>query len=261
MSRIHPSAVVDPGAQIDSSVEIGPYAVVGPDVSLSADVVLKPHAYVTGRTEVGEGSVIYSFASVGEIPQDQKYRGEPTRLVIGERTQIREHATVSLGTAQGGGLTTIGDDCLLMIGTHVGHDCLIGNHVIISNGTGLAGHVIVEDHAYLAALAGVHQFVRIGASAMLGGMSALVQDLAPYARAVGNYAKLVGLNRINLERREFSKETISAIEQAYRIIFRSSMLPQDAFAQVRSQFPESAEAEHMVAFLEKSERGFCRTLR
>lgn len=261
MSRIHRTAVIDPAAQVDPSVEIGPYAVVGPEVCLAADVVLKAHAHLTGRTEVGEGSVIYSFASVGEIPQDLKYRGEPTRLVIGARTQIREHATLSPGTAQGGGLTTVGSDSLLMIGSHVGHDCQVGSHVIISNGTSLAGHVLVEDHAYLAGLAGVHQFVRIGESAMVAGMSAVLQDVAPYTTAIGNYAKLMGLNRVNLERRGFSKEQILAIERAYRLIFRSSKLPQEAFAEVRSSLPESLEAEHMVAFLEKSERGFCRTLR
>lgn len=261
MSRIHPAAVVDPSAQLDSSVEVGPFAVVGPEVHLGADVVLKPHAYVTGRTEVGEGSVIYSFASVGEIPQDQKYNGEATRLVIGARTQIREHVTLSPGTAHGGGLTTVGSDCLLMIGCHVGHDCQVGNHVIISNGCALAGHVLIEDYAYLAGMAGVHQFVRIGESAMLGGMSAVVQDVAPYTTAIGNYAKLMGLNRINLERRGFSSQRIGAIEQAFRIIFRSGKLPQAAFAEVRSALPESSEVEHMVAFLEKSERGFCRMLR
>ena len=261
MSRVHPSAVVDPSAQLDASVEVGPFSVVGPEVRLGADVVLKPHAYVTGRTEVGAGTIIYSFASVGEIPQDQKYRGEATRLVIGARNQIREHVTLSPGTAEGGGVTTIGDDCLLMIGCHVGHDCQIGSHVIISNGCALAGHVLVEDYAYLAGLAGVHQFVRIGESAMLGGMSATVQDVAPYTTAIGNYAKLMGLNRINLERRGFSPERISVIEQAFRIIFRSGKLPREAFAEVRSTLPESPEAEHLVAFLEKSERGFCRMLR
>jgi UDP-N-acetylglucosamine acyltransferase len=258
VSRIHPTAIVDSRAEVDPTVEIGPYAVVGPEVRLGAGVVLKPHAYVTGRTEVGAETVIYSFASVGEIPQDKKYRGEPTRLVIGARNQIREHATLSPGTAQGGGLTSIGNDNLLMIGSHVGHDCQIGSHVVIANNVGLAGHVVVENHAFLAAFAGVHQFARVGESAMLAAFAAAAQDVAPYVTVEGNRARVVGVNRINLERRGFSAERIEAVERAVRLVFRSKLLPRDAFARVREELPDSPEAEHLVAFLEKSERGFCR---
>jgi UDP-N-acetylglucosamine acyltransferase len=258
VTRIHPTAIVDPGAEVDPTVEIGPYAVVGPEVRLAAGVVLRPHAYVTGRTEVGPESTIYSFASVGEIPQDKKYRGEPTRLVIGARNQIREHVTLSPGTAQGGGLTSIGDDNLLMIVSHVGHDCQIGSHVVMANNVALAGHVMVESYAVLGALSGVHQFCRIGESAMLGGLGGVSQDVAPYAIAQGNHCRVIGLNRINLERRGFSAERIEAVEAAFRLVFRSKLLPRDAFARVREELPDSPEAEHLVAFLEKSERGFCR---
>ncbi len=258
MTRIHATAIVDPRAEVDATVEIGPYAVVGPEVRLGAGVVLKSHAHVTGRTEVGPETRIYSFASVGEIPQDKKYRGEPTRLVIGARNQIREHVTLSPGTAQGGGLTSIGDDNLLMIGSHVGHDCQIGSDVVMANNVGLAGHVRVENHAFLAAFAGVHQFCRIGESAMLAGFAGVVQDVAPYAIAQGNHARVIGVNRINLERRGFAPERIEAVERSFRLVFRSKLLPRDAFARVREELSESPEAEHLVAFLEKSERGFCR---
>jgi UDP-N-acetylglucosamine acyltransferase len=258
VSGIHPTAVVDPAAELGASVEVGPYAVVGPHVRLGEGVVLRPHAYVTGHTELGAGTQVFSFASVGEIPQDLKYRGEKTRLEIGARNVIREHVTISPGTEVAGGVTSIGDDNLLMIGTHVGHDCQIGSHIVMANGVGLAGHVTIEDYAFLAGMAGVHQFVRIGESAMVGGMSGVAQDVCPYSIAQGNHARLLSVNRINLERRGFDGDRIAAVERAFRILFRSGVKSRDAFARVREELPDSAEAEHMVAFLEKSERGFCR---
>ncbi len=258
MSEIHPTAVIDSKAEIDSDVEIGPYAVVGPQVRLERGVVLRPHAFVTGNTEIGPGTVIYSFASIGEIPQDQKYRGESTRLVIGARNTFREHATIQPGTEVAGGLTTVGDDNLIMIGAHIAHDCHVGSHVIMSNNVLFAGHVRIEDHVYLAGRSAVQQFARVGESAMVSGMSGLVQDGAPFLKLHGYPARVMGVNRINLERRGFSEERIDAIELAYRVIFRSNLAPVDAFARVREQVPNSREAEQMVAFLEKSERGFAR---
>ena len=258
MSRIHPTAFIDPAAEIGDGVEVGPYAVIGPHVRLSANVVVKSHALITGRTEVGPETVIYSFASVGEIPQDKKYAGEPTRLLIGARNQLREHATFSPGTAGGGGTTSIGDDNLFMIGSHIGHDSHIGSHVTMANGTALAGHVRIEDHAVLGGYVAIHQYVRIGESAMLAGFAGVSQDVAPYTIAQGNHARLIGLNRINLERRGFGEERIKQVERAYRLIFRSKLRPVDAFARVREELADSPEAERLVAFLEKSERGFCR---
>ncbi len=258
MSGIHPTAIVDPNAELASDVTIGPYAVIGPRVRLGPGVELRPHALVTGSTEIGPETVIYSFASVGEIPQDQKYRGESTRLVIGARNTIREHVTIHPGTEVAGGLTTIGDDNLIMIGVHVAHDCHIGSHVIMTNEVLLAGHVRVEDHAYLAARSAVLQFLRIGESAMLSAMSGIVMDAAPFLKLHGYPARVIGVNRINLERRGFSEQRIEAVELAYRIIFRSNLIPVEAFAAVREQLPDSREAEHMIAFLEKSERGFAR---
>jgi UDP-N-acetylglucosamine acyltransferase len=258
MERVHPSAVIDPTAEVDETVEIGPYATVGPNVRLAAGVVLRAHSHVTGYTEIGSETTVFPFASIGEIPQDQKYRGEPTRLVVGERNQIREYVTMNPGTAAGGGLTSVGDDNLFMNHSHVAHDCHVGNHVIMSNSVGLAGHVRVEDYAVLAATSGVHQFVRVGESAMLGAYAGLGQDLAPYTIGFGIPARVVALNRINLERRGFSKERIRAVDRAFRIVFRSGLQPREAFSSVREELPDSREAEHLVAFLEKSERGFCR---
>ena len=258
MSQIHPSAVIDPSAELASNVEIGPYVVVGPHIRLAESVVLRPHSHVTGHTEIGRETEIYSFASVGEVPQDKKYKGEPTRLVIGERNTIREYVTLHPGTAGGGGVTSVGDDNLLMIGTHVGHDCHLGSHIIIANNVALAGHVRIEDYAVLGASSNVHQFCRIGESAMVGAMTGVGQDVAPFTIAQGIPARLRVINRINMERRDFTPERIAAVERAYRLIFRSGLRPYDAFARVRSELADSLDAEHMVAFLEKSERGFCR---
>jgi UDP-N-acetylglucosamine acyltransferase len=258
MSSIHSTAVVDRKAEVDSTAEIGAYSVVGPHVKLAAGVVLRPHAYVTGYTEIGAGGVIYSFTSVGEVPQDKKYRGEPTRLVIGPRNELREHSTFSPGTGFGGGITTIGSDNLFLIGSHVGHDCRVADHVIMANNVTLAGHVEVESHAYFGAHAGVHQFARVGESAMLSAYAAASQDVAPYITVHGDHARVIGVNKVGLERRGFSPQQIVDVERAFRAIFRSKLRPAEAFARVREEIPGSAAAEHMVAFLEKSERGFCR---
>jgi UDP-N-acetylglucosamine acyltransferase len=258
MTRVHPTGVIDPSAEVDETVEVGPYATVGPNVRLAAGVVLRSHSHVTGYTEIGSETVIFPFASIGEIPQDQKYKGEPTRLVVGERNQIREYVTMNPGTAGGGGLTSVGDDNVFMNHCHVAHDCQVGSHVIMSNSVGLAGHVRIEDYAVLAAMSGVHQFVRVGESAMLGAYAGLNQDLAPFTIGFGIPAKVISMNRINVERRGFSKERIREIDRAFRIVFRSGLRPREAFSLVREELPDSRDAEHMVAFLEKSERGFCR---
>ncbi len=258
MSRLHPTAIVDAQAEVDSTVEIGPYAIAGSHVRLGPGVVLRPHAHVTGHTEVGSETTIYPFASVGEDPQAKEYKGEPTRLVIGALNTIREYCTLHAGTAEGGGLTSVGDDNLLMLGVHIAHDCQIGNTTIMANNSQLAGHVRVEDYAVLGASIHVHQFCRIGESAMLGALAAVSQDVAPFVIAQGDRAKVLKVNRINMERRGFPQGQMDAVERAYRIIFRSGLTPHEAFARVRTELPESPHAEHMVAFLEKSERGFCR---
>jgi UDP-N-acetylglucosamine acyltransferase len=258
MKRIHPSSIVDAGAELADGVEIGPFCVVGPHVRLGDGVVLRSHAVVTGHTEVGAGSMIFPFTTVGEIPQDVKYKGEPTRLTIGARNMIREQVSIHPGTPSGGGTTIVGDDNLILVNVHIGHDCRIGSHVILANNVMLAGHVVVEDYAYLAGGVAVQQFVRVGESVMVGGMSGLMQDAAPFTLVNGYPARVVKMNRINLERRGFDEKKIDAVERAFRIVFREGLPAQAAYAKVRAELPDSAEADRMVAFLEKSERGFAR---
>jgi len=255
---IHPSAIVDPKAEVHPDAQVGALAVVGPDVKLARGVVVRQHASVMGHTEVGEDTEISPFAALGEPPQDLKYRGEATRLVIGARNRIREHVTIHLGTAGGGGVTRVGDDNLIMIGSHIGHDCRVGSHVIMSNNVQLAGHVTVGDHACIFAQTAVQPFLRVGESVFLAAKAGVMQDLAPYTWSQGHPARVLRVNRVGLERRGMSPEQIQIIERAFRLIFRSKLRPREAFAKARSLFPESAEVECLVAFLEKSERGFAR---
>jgi UDP-N-acetylglucosamine acyltransferase len=255
---IHKTAVVDPGAKLQGDVEIGPYATVGPNVRLGPGVELRAHAHVAGHTEIGAGTRIFPFASIGEEPQDRKYEGGATRLVIGERNVIREYCSLNPGTESGGGVTTVGDDNLMMMGSHVAHDAHVGNHVTMSNGAMIGGHCVVEDFAVLSANVLIHQFCRIGESAMLAGGAGTLQDIAPFSIVLGAPARVMRLNQINLERRGISSDEIKEVDQAFRTIFRSGLRPQDAFAKIREELPDSELAERMVSFLEKSERGFAR---
>lgn len=216
---IHPTAIVAAETQLGADVNIGPYCVVGGEVTLGDSVQLHSHVVIDGRTSIGEGTTIYPFASIGLPPQDLKYRGEDSKLTIGARNQIREHVTMNPGTEGGLMETRVGDDCLFMIGSHVAHDCIIGNHVILANNATLAGHVEVDDYAIIGGLSAVHQFVRIGAHAMVGGMSGIEQDLIPYGSAMGERARLRGLNLVGLQRRNFSREDIHTLRTAYRLLF------------------------------------------
>jgi len=255
---IHATALVDPKAQIASDVEIGPYSIIGPGVKLARGVVIRPHVVVTGNTEIGEGTKVYSFSILGEAPQDFKYRGEDTRLTIGARNVIREHVTVHPGTQDGGGVTSIGDENWLMIGTHVGHDCHLGNHILLGNGVQLAGHVHVADFAYIQAAAAVQQFLRIGESCFVAALAGVMQDLAPFTWCQGHPTRVLKLNRVGLERRGLSAAEIEPVEEAFRLIFRSKLSPRESLVKARALFPKSAEVERIVSFLEKSERGFAR---
>jgi UDP-N-acetylglucosamine acyltransferase len=256
--RIHPSALVDPAAELEEGVEIGPFCSVGPGVRLERDVVLRSHALVCGRTQIGAGTVVFPFTSLGDAPQDLKYRGEATQVVIGRGNQIREHVTIQAGTAFGGGRTVIGDHNLIMVGAHIGHDCQIGSHIIMGNGVQLAGHVQIEDHATLYAQTAVQQFLRIGESAFLAAKAGLMQDLPPYVWSQGYPARALRVNRIGLERRGFSPERIAAIDRAFRLIFRSKLSPRESLDSVREHLGGSADVQRLVNFLEKSERGFVR---
>ncbi len=216
---IHPTAIVEDGARVGADVEIGPYCVVGPEVALGDGVHIIAHAVVTGRTTIGAGCEIFPFASIGHRPQDLKYKGEPSELIVGERNVIREHVTMNPGTEGGGMVTRVGDDCLFMVGAHVAHDCELGNHVILANNATLAGHVRVDDYAILGGLSAVHQFVRIGKHAMIGGMSGVEHDVIPYGSVMGDRARLSGLNIVGLKRRGFSRDEIHDLRTAYRLLF------------------------------------------
>jgi UDP-N-acetylglucosamine acyltransferase len=214
-ARIHPTAVIEDGAEIAAGVSIGPFSVIGAKVCLAEGVEVKSHVVVTGNTSIGPDTVIFSFSVVGEIPQDLKYHGEDTRLEIGARNRIREHVTINPGTEGGGGITSIGDDCLLMAGVHVAHDCRVGNRVILVNNVGLAGHVQVDDDVIIGGISGVHQWVRIGKGAIIGGLSKVEKDVIPYGMVQGTAGGLVGLNLIGLKRRGLDRADINALRDAY----------------------------------------------
>jgi UDP-N-acetylglucosamine acyltransferase len=219
MSRIHPTAIIEDGAVIGADVVIGPYSIVGPHVVVGDGVELVSHVVLAGHTELGERTKVYPFSSIGHAPQDLKFKGEPSKVVIGRHTVIRENVTINPGTEGGGMLTSVGDHCLIMVGAHVAHDCRVGNHVILVNNATLAGHVHVGDHAILGGLSAVHQWVRIGPHSFLGGLSGLENDLIPFGSAIGDRARLGGLNLVGLKRRQFERERIHALRAAYRMLF------------------------------------------
>jgi UDP-N-acetylglucosamine acyltransferase len=228
MPSIHSSAIIDSLAQIDPTAEIGPYAIIGPHVSIGARTKVGSHTVIEGHTSIGEDNVISHFSSLGGVPQDMKYRGEPTKLIIGNRNTIREFTTIHTGTVQDRGVTQIGDDNWIMAYVHIAHDCVVGNHTIFSSNAQIAGHVMIEDWAILGGMSGVHQFVRIGQHAMLGGASALVQDIPPFVIAAGDKAQPHGLNAEGLKRRGFSADAIAALRHAYRILYKDGLTFEEA---------------------------------
>lgn len=258
MARIHPTATVDRQAELADDVEIGAYVAIGPDVELESGVEVASHVALMGKTRIGAGTRIFPFACIGGEPQHAAFAGEATRLEIGRRNVIREHATVHVGTRHGGGCTRIGDDNLIMNSAHVAHDCQIGSQCIIASFCGLAGHVSVEDHAVLGAYTGVHQFARVGESVMSASGAKLSLDAPPFAMIAGDRARLVGLNSVGLRRRAFPKETVTDLKHAFRILFRSQLRLAAALTRVREELSDVPEVERLLSFLENSERGFCR---
>ena len=218
MTNIHPSAVIEEGAKIDQSAVVGPFCVIGSQVVLHADVVIKSHTVITGQTEVGEGTVIFSFAVIGEIPQDLKFKGEASRLVIGKRNRIREHVTMNCGTEGGGGVTRIGDDGLFMAGCHIAHDAILGDRVIVVNSAAVAGHCIIEDDVIIGELAGIHQFVRIGRGAIIGAVTMVTNDVIPYGLVQAPRGVLDGLNLVGLKRRGVARNDITALRAAFQML-------------------------------------------
>jgi UDP-N-acetylglucosamine acyltransferase len=255
---IHPTAVVEPGARVDPTCDVGPYAVVGADVVLGPGTTLAAHAIVKGHTTMGAGNRVFSHAVIGEIPQDLKYRGEPTRLAIGDRNTFRECVTINLGTVQGGGETVIGDGCLFMAYSHVGHDCRVGDGAIIANSVALAGHVTLEEHVHFSGLAAAHQFCRIGRLAFVSGLTGVTMDVPPYCTAVGARAELAGLNAVGMQRAGMTEEQIGRVKQAYKILFRSNLVLAEALAQVEGELGAHPEVAHFVAFIRGSQRGITR---
>ncbi len=249
MTDIHPTAIVAPEASIGTDVQVGPYCIVGSKVTLGDRVRLHSHVVVDGRTTIGEETEIYPFASIGLRPQDLKYRGEESELIIGARNQIREHVTMNPGTEGGRMETRVGDDCLFMIATHVAHDCILGNHVIMANNATLGGHVEVGDYAIIGGLAAVHQFVRIGAHSMVGGMSGIEQDLIPYGQAMGERARLRGLNLVGLQRRDFSRDDIHELRTAYRLLFAQEGTLSERIDDVVAMYGENGLVMEIVEFI------------
>lgn len=249
MADIHPTAVIAAGALLGARVTIGPYCVIGPHVELGDDVTLRSHVVVDGHTRIGDGSTVFPFASLGTPPQDLKFKGEPSRLEIGKRNSIREHATMNPGTAGGGMLTRTGDDCLLMIGIHVAHDCHLGNHVIMANNATLGGHVHIGDWAFIGGLAAIHQFVRIGAHAIVGGMSGVENDIIPYGSAFGDRARLRGLNLVGLQRRNFSRDDIHTLRTAYRLMFAQEGTLAERLADVEELYRDNVVVMEIVEFI------------
>jgi UDP-N-acetylglucosamine acyltransferase len=258
VAEIHPTAVVDPAAELGDDVSIGPFCVVGPEARLGDGVRLDAYASVLGRTTVGARTRLHPHACVGGEPQDRVPDGEPQALEIGCDNQIREFATIHVGTERGGGRTVLGDDNLVMNNAHIAHDCRIGSHCIITGPGGLAGHVIVEDYAVLGAFTGVHQFCRVGESAMCAGNAKLRKDAPPFSMVAGDGARVVGINLVGLRRRGFDEETIRTIKHAFHLLFNSRMRFQAAVKRVREEIPESLEVSRLLGFLEESTRGFCR---
>lgn len=258
MTKIHPTAIIEPGASIGADVAIGPYCCVGADVTLGDRVQLQSHIVVAGRTEVGDDTRVFPFASIGHPPQDLKYKGEPSTLVIGRNNVIREHVTMNPGTEGGGMVTRVGDGCLFMVGSHVAHDCKIGDQVIMANNATLGGHVEIGDFAILGGLSAVHQFVRIGRHAMIGGMSGVEQDVIPYGSVMGDRARLSGLNIVGLKRRGFSRENIHALRTAYRLLFAQEGAFAERLDDVVEMFEGNETVMEIVSFMRAaSSRGVC----
>jgi UDP-N-acetylglucosamine acyltransferase len=256
---IHPTAIIDPRAQIAEGVEIGPYSVIEKDVFIGKGTKIGPHVVIREGTEIGKACQIFQFASIGEAPQFVGYKGEKTFLQIGDHNIIREFVTLHRGTAKGGGKTVIGNENFIMAYSHVAHDCQIGNQVVMANGATLAGHILIEDFAIIGGLTAIHQFCRVGTYAIIGGVSGVLMDIPPYTKAQGDRVKLFGLNTVGLKRANFSEKTLRALKKAYRIIFRSGLTLERAMKQVgEDEISQMPEVQHFLQFIQGSKRGISR---
>lgn len=262
MTNIHPTAIVDPKAELDVSVSVGPYTIVGPHVKIGAGTTVGPHVVIEGHTTIGRDNRIFQFGSIGAANQDKKYRGEPTELVIGDRNTIREFVTLHVGTVQDKAVTRIGDDNWIMAYTHIAHDCVVGSHTTLANNATLAGHVELGDWVTIGGLTGIHQFVKIGAHAMVGFASAVSQDVPPFMLVDGNPLAVRGVNVVGLRRRDFSAERIAAVRQMHKLLYREGRTLDDARAMIAVLAQSAPEAAGDVAlmgdFLAAATRGIAR---
>ena len=256
---IHPSAIIHPDAKVSDNVKVGPYCVIGKNVKIGKNCRLNSHVVVDGNVKIGDKTQIFSFASIGSDPQDLKFKGEETEIIIGKKCKIREYCTINPGTTGGGGVTKVGDNCLLMVGTHVAHDCLISDNVIFANHSTLAGHVHIERNVVVGALSAIHQFTRIGEGSMIGGMSGITGDVPPFCTAMGNRAKLNGLNVVGLKRNEVSKIEISELRKVYNYIFGSSKLTfKERVEKIKAEKTSYYTIKKLLDFISgESNRSFC----
>jgi UDP-N-acetylglucosamine acyltransferase len=258
MPSIHNTAIVDPNAEVAPDVAIGAYSVIGPKVSLASGVSIGSHVVVTGNTTVAENTRIFPFAAIGHDPQDQKYKGEDTRLVIGRNNVIREHVTMHPGTVNGKAVTTVGDNCLFMVNSHVAHDCTVGSHVIMANNAVMGGHVTIGEYVIIGGNSAIHQFVRIGRHAMIGGMSGTESDVIPYGSVLGVRGGLSGLNLIGIKRRGFSREQVRSLRTAYRLLFAEEGRFEERLADVAEMFADNEGVMEIVKFIRApSSRPLC----
>lgn len=258
MSNIHPMAYVHPRAELASGVEVGPFAYVGEFAKIGKGTKIEHHACVEGHTTIGENNEVGAYAVLGGKPQDLKYKGEPTRLEVGNGNKFRECVTVNTGTVTGGGLTKIGNDCLIMAYCHIAHDCVVGNNVVMANYSGLSGHVTLEDWVILSGVCGVTQFLTIGKHAFIGGMTGVRKDVAPYVILVGDPSEVRGLNLVGLRRRGFDGERMKAVQEAYKIYFDSGLEREQALVELDKKLKGQPDADYFINFIRKSEKGISR---
>lgn len=250
---IHKTAIIDSKAKISTNVEIGPYAIIGPNVEIGENTLIQSHVNITGNTTIGKGNKLYSFASIGSDPQDLKYKGEETTLLIGDNNTIREHVTINTGTVQGGGLTKIGNNNLIMIGAHIAHDCIIGNNIVMANNTAIAGHAEIEDFVIIGAKCGVQQFTRIGKRAMIGGMTGVLRDVIPYGLSTGNRNYLNGINVVGLRRDKVSNKDILGLTDAYKEIFKTEVLSEN-LKNLNGKYTDNPLVKDVLDFINKDKK-------
>ena len=250
---IHKTAIIDSKAKISTNVEIGPYATIGPNVEIGENTLIQSHVNITGNTTIGKGNKLYSFASIGSDPQDLKYKGEETSLLVGDNNTIREHVTINTGTVQGGGVTKIGNNNLIMIGAHIAHDCIIGNNIVMANNTAIAGHAEIEDFVILGAKCGVQQFTRIGKRAMIGGMTGVLRDVIPYGLSTGNRNYLNGINVVGLRRDKVSNKDILGLTDAYKEIFKTEVLSEN-LKNLNGKYTDNPLVKDVLDFINKDKK-------